>query len=69
MPLPGTTFSMTASVRCVEVISVVRSGDTKPRWMARPASISSAASTMSTSPGVGISDRIGVPAPSGTIST
>jgi hypothetical protein len=69
MPLPGTTFSITAGVRCVDEIRVVRSGVTKPRWIARPASISSAASTISTSPGAGMSDSTGVPPRSGTIST
>ena len=37
----------------MEVISVVRSGVAKPRWIARPHSISSEAITTSTSPGVG----------------
>jgi hypothetical protein len=45
-------------------------GVTKPRRMERPASASSAAMTMSTSPGAGISDRIGArPAFGGNIST
>ena len=39
--------------------SVVRSGVTSPRMMARPASMSSAAMTISTSPGAGISERPG----------
>ena len=39
---------------------MVRSGVTKAALMARPASISSAAMTMSTSPGAGISARTGV---------
>jgi hypothetical protein len=38
---------------------VVRSGVTKPRWIARPASINSAPSTTSTSPGTAISDSTG----------
>ncbi len=49
----GTDFSETASARCDEAISVVRSGVTSPRWMARPASMNSAPITMSTSPGRG----------------
>ncbi len=39
--------------------SVVRSGVTRPRWIARPPSISSEASTTSTSPGSGISASTG----------
>jgi hypothetical protein len=57
-------------MRCVEAISVERSGVTRPRRIERPASISSVASTMSTSPCAGISDRIGArPALGGSIST
>ena len=59
MPSPGTNFSCTANERCDEAISVVLSGVTRPRWMARPASISSAPTTTSTSPGTGISDSTG----------
>ena len=45
---------------------MVRSGVTKPRCMARPASISSEAMTTSTSPGTGISASTGsAPAPGG----
>ena len=71
MPSPGTVFSDTASARWVEAISVVRSGVTKPRWMARPASIISAAIRMSTSPAAGISAKTGSAAPGrcGAIST
>ena len=58
-PSPGLAFSVTASARWVEAISVVRSGETSPRMMARPASIISAATTTSTSPGTGISDSTG----------
>ena len=69
MPSPGAVFSRMPSARCEEAISVVRSGETRPRWMARPASISSAAMTMSTSPGAGIIDSTGVrPATAGIIS-
>ena len=50
MPSPGTSFSLTANERCVEAINVVRSGVARPRKMDRPASISSVASTISTSP-------------------
>ena len=39
--------------------SVVRSGVTRPRRMDRPASMNSAASTTSTSPGVGINESVG----------
>ena len=35
-------------------MSVVRSAVTRPRWMARPASASSDASTQSTSPATGM---------------
>ena len=67
---PGFSFSATAYKRWVEAIKVVRSGVTRPRRMERPASISSAASTTSTSPSAGISDRIGVrSALGGSIST
>jgi len=69
MPLPGRSFSCTAKARCVEAITVVRSGVTRPRMIERPASIHSAASTTSTSPGVGISAKIGrLPSRSGSIS-
>jgi len=67
---PGFSFSATAYRRWVEAIKVVRSGVTRPCWIERPASISSAASTTSTSPWAGISDRIGVrPSLGGSIST
>ena len=56
LPSPGTIFSDTASMRWVDAISVVRSGVTKPRRIARPASASSAAIRMSTSPGDGLRD-------------
>ncbi len=59
MPLPGRSFSCTAKARWVEAITVVRSGVTSPRMMERPASIHSAASTTSTSPGVGMRAKIG----------
>ena len=68
MPSPGTVFSETASARCDEAISVVRSGVTKPRRMARPASIISAATRMSTSPAAGISEKTAGFSPSGAIS-
>ena len=58
-PSPGSIFSDTAAMRCDEAISVVRSGVTKPRMMARPASISSAAISMSTSPCAGDSAKTG----------
>ena len=67
-PSPGTVFSETAWVRWVEAISVVRSGVTKPRITARPASISSAATRMSTSPGAGASANTGVRPAAGAIS-
>ena len=67
---PGFSFSAVEYKRCVEAINVVRSGVTSPRRMERPASINSAARTMSTSPGAGISERIGArPAFGGSIST
>ena len=59
VPSPGAIFSTIDSDRWVEAISTVRSGVTRPRWMARPASIHSAAITTSTSPGTGISDSTG----------
>ena len=59
MPSPGTIFSDTASARWVEAISVVRSGVTNPRRMARPASIISAAIITSTSPAAGFSANTG----------
>ena len=52
-------FSVIANTRLVEAISVVRSGVISPRWIARPASISSDAITISTSPGTGISASTG----------
>ena len=58
-PSPGVCFSATAKARCVEAISVVRSGVTSPRSTDRPASINSAAITTSTSPGVGINANTG----------
>ena len=67
---PGFSFSATEYKRWVEAIRVERSGVTRPRKMERPASASSAASTTSTSPGAGISDRIGARPPfGGSIST
>ena len=68
IPSPGAIFSDTASIRWVEVISTVRSGVTKPRMIARPASISSAVIMMSTSPAAGISENTGWPRPAGAIS-
>ncbi len=69
MPSPGAIFSRMPSARCEEAISVVRSGVTSPRWIARPASISSAAMTISTSPGAGIIASTGVrPVAAGIIS-
>ncbi|MNL37560.1 hypothetical protein D3C87_1597130 [compost metagenome] len=53
-PLPGTIFSSTEKVRWLLAITVVRSGVTKPRCTARPASMSSAAISTSTSPGTAI---------------
>ncbi len=55
-------------MRCVEAIKVVRSGVTRPRITARPASISSAAITMSTSPGEGIRANTGIRSVRGVIS-
>ena len=52
-------FSLIASDLWLDAISVVRSGVTMPRRIDRPASMNSDASTMSTSPGVGICARIG----------
>jgi hypothetical protein len=69
MPSPGAIFSETASARWLEVISTVRSGVTKPRMMARPASIISAVIMMSTSPAAGISEKTGGWSPAGAIST
>ena len=69
IPSPGFSFSATAKERWVEAISTVLSGVTRPRSIERPASINSAASTMSTSPGDGISDRTGAtPSLAGSIS-
>ncbi len=65
---PGAVFSMIPSARWEDAISVVRSGETSPRWIARPASISSAAITTSTSPGTGIMASTGVRPEAGTIS-
>ena len=59
MPFPGTAFSTSASARCDDAISTVRSGETKPRMMARPASIHSAATTMSTSASTGLRAKTG----------
>ncbi|MHC2281384.1 hypothetical protein ACVME8_008027 [Bradyrhizobium diazoefficiens] len=67
MPLPGAIFSPIAKDRWLDAISVVRSGVTRPRRIDRPASMNSAAITTSTSPGVGISDRIGLRPSSGGI--
>jgi len=58
-PSPIAVFSAMAYTRCVDATRVVRSGVTRPRWTARPASISSDASTTSTSPGSGISASTG----------
>ena len=58
-PSPGVCFSATANARWVEAINVVRSGVTSPRIIERPASINSAASTTSTSPGAGINANTG----------
>ena len=58
-PSASAIFSVIANTRCVEVMSSVRSGVTKPRSTARAASISSEASTTSTSPGIGTSDSTG----------
>ena len=68
MPSPGTIFSLTASARWVEVISVVRSGVTKPRMIDRPASIISAVIMMSTSPAAGIRLNTGIRPDAGHIS-
>ena len=51
-------------MRCVEAMSVVRSGVTKPFCMARPASSSSEATITSTLPGLGVSDITGCLPPS-----
>jgi hypothetical protein len=69
IPSPGTIFSDTARARWVEAMSVVRSGVTNPRRMARPASIISAATSTSTSPAAGISENTGSRSPRGAIST
>ena len=69
MPSPGVIFSDTAKARWVDAIRVVRSGVTKPRMMARPASIISAAIITSTSPAAGIRENTGVPPAAGAIST
>ena len=70
MPLPGTIFSAVAYARWVEATSTVRSGVTRPRWIARPASIHSAAITRSTSPPTGISAITGSrPSGSGSASS
>jgi hypothetical protein len=45
----------------VETMNVVRSGVTSPRCTARPASISSEAITISTSPGTGVRPSTGGP--------
>ena len=58
-PSPIAIFSVIAKTRCVENTKVLRSGETRPRWIARPASISSEAITKSTSPGAGISASTG----------
>ena len=58
-PSPSAVFSPIDQTRCVDAISVVRSGVTRPRWTERAASISSEARTMSTSPGIGISASTG----------
>ena len=41
-------------MRCEDMTSVVRSGETKPACIARPASTGSVASTKSTRPGFGV---------------
>ena len=70
VPSPGSDFSDTAKVRWVEAISVVRSGVTSPRWIARPASIHSAAITISTSPGAAMAENTGSrPGASAIVST
>ena len=58
-PSPSADFSPIVNTRWVDVTSVVRSRLTNPRCMARPASINSEATIRSTSPGLGISARIG----------
>ena len=60
-PSPSALFSAIEYTRCVDAMSVVRSLVTRPRCTARPASISSDASTTSTSPGNGISASTGRP--------
>ena len=55
LPSPIAMRSPMASTRCVEAISVVRSGVTKPLKIMRPASSSSVASATSTSPIAGLS--------------
>jgi hypothetical protein len=52
-------------MRWVDPIRVVRSALTKPRRIARPVSISSDATTMSTSPGTGFSASTGRTSPRG----
>ncbi len=59
MPSPMADFSVMPYTRWLDATSVVRSGVTNPRTTARPASINSAAMTTSTSPGTGISAKIG----------
>ena len=55
LPSPIAVRSPMASTRCVEAMSVVRSGVTKPLKIMRPASSSSVASATSTSPIAGLS--------------
>lgn len=70
IPSPGAIFSTTAKARWSEATSVVLSGVTRPRRIERPASMNSAAITMSTSPDVGASDSTGFnPSNGGMVST
>ena len=59
-PSPCAIFSTVVSVRRVDVTSSVRSALTMPLCTVRTASSSSEATTRSTQPGTGSSDRIGM---------
>jgi len=64
-PSPMAVRSVIEYTRCVEATKVVRLAVTRPRCSARPASISSEAITMSTSPGTGLRAMTGM-RPAGT---
>jgi hypothetical protein len=52
-------FSWIDSSRCVEAITVVRAGDTKPSSIMRPTSRNSGATSTSSAPGTGYSENAG----------